>query len=74
MTPRQAFSAIAVVLILILLALIVYLLFFMNNGAGLVTRGGATKSGIRPLFTIDGPGKGMYHGRRVRTRRAYLRL
>jgi len=58
LTPRQAFAGIAVALAVVLVALLVYLLFFMNTGAGLVTRGGAVKSGIRPLFTIDGPGTG----------------
>jgi len=58
LTPRQAFGAIAVVLAVILVALVVYLLFFMNTGAGLVTRGGEEKSGIRPVLVIDGPGTG----------------
>lgn len=60
LTPRQAFGGIAVALAVLLVALLVYLLFVMNPGAGLVTRGGAAKSGIRPLFVIDGPGTGKY--------------
>jgi tripartite motif-containing protein 71 len=58
LTPRQAFGGIAVALGVTLVALIVYLLFFMDTGAGLVTRGGGAKSGIQPLFVIDGPGTG----------------
>lgn len=60
LTPRQAFGAIAATLAVLLVALVVYLLLFMNPGTGLVSRGGAMKSGIRPLFVIDGPGTGAY--------------
>ncbi len=60
LTPRQAFAGIAIVLGLLLIGLLVYALFFMGKGGGLVTRGGETKAGIRPLFVIDGPGKGAY--------------
>ncbi|MDO8914923.1 MAG: SBBP repeat-containing protein [Coriobacteriia bacterium] len=60
LTPRQAFAAIAVSLGVVLVALVVYLLFFANAGAGLITRGGAAKAKIQPLFVIDGPGTGTY--------------
>jgi DNA-binding beta-propeller fold protein YncE len=46
------------VLAALLVALIVWLVFFMGGGSALVTRGGATVAGIKPLFTIDGPGTG----------------
>lgn len=60
LTPRQAFGAIAVVLAVILVGLLVYLLFFMQTGTGLVTRGGTVTSGIKPVLVIDGPGTGKY--------------
>lgn len=60
LTPRQAFAGIAIALGVLLVALVVYLLFFMNTGTGLVSRGGAPKSGIRPVLVIDGPGTGAY--------------
>jgi tripartite motif-containing protein 71 len=60
LTPRQAFAGIAIVLGVLLVALLVYALFFMGKGGGLLTRGGDEQAGIRPLFVIDGPGKGVY--------------
>lgn len=58
LTARQAFGILAGVLVVLLIGLIVWLLFFMGGGAALVTRGGETRAGIKPLFTIDGPGTG----------------
>jgi tripartite motif-containing protein 71 len=57
-TPRQAFTAIAVALAGLLVGLIIYLIFFLGGGPGLSTRGGDVKAGIRPIFTIEGPGTG----------------
>ena len=58
LTARQAFGILAGVLAVLLVGLIVWLLFFMGGGSALVTRGGDTVAGIKPLFTIDGPGTG----------------
>ena len=58
LTARQAFGILAGVLAALLIALVVWLLFFMGGGSSLVTRGGAARAGIKPLFTIDGPGIG----------------
>lgn len=57
LTARQAFGILAGALVVLLVALIVWLLFFMG-GSSLVTRGGGTRAGIKPVFTIDGPGTG----------------
>lgn len=58
LTARQAFGILAGALTVLLVGLVVYLLFFMGGGSSLVTRGGGTVAGIKPLFTIDGPGTG----------------
>lgn len=58
LTPRQAFTAIAVALGVLLIGLIGYALFFLGRGGGLVSRGGADTAGIRPVFSIVGPGTG----------------
>ena len=58
LTARQAFGILAGVLVVLLVALVVWLLFFMGGGSALVTRGGDARAGIKPLFTIDGPGTG----------------
>lgn len=58
-TPRQAFGALAVALALALIALIAYLLYILQPHS-LGVRGGATVDGIKPLFTIEGPGAGKY--------------
>jgi hypothetical protein len=58
LTPRQAFTAIAVALAGLLVGLIVYLVFFLGGGPGLSTRGGDVKAGIRPVLSIEGPGTG----------------
>jgi DNA-binding beta-propeller fold protein YncE len=58
LTARQAFGILAGVLAVVLVGLVVWLLFFMGSGSSLVTRGGDVKAGIKPLFTIDGPGTG----------------
>lgn len=56
LTPRQAFGSLAVVLAVILVALIVYLYLAMQPQSYL-TRGGQTRSGVKPLLAITGPGK-----------------
>jgi sugar lactone lactonase YvrE len=60
LTPRQAFTAIAVALAGLLVGLVVYLVFFLGGGPGLSTRGGDVKAGIRPVLTIEGPGVGAF--------------
>ncbi len=60
LTPRQVFTWIAVVLGVTLVALLIYILFFMNTSQGIITRGGADASGLRPLLVIDGPGSGRF--------------
>lgn len=59
-TPRLAFAGIAVALCIILVALLACALSLLVREDGLVTRGGSSKADIRPLFVIDGPGKGTY--------------
>ena len=78
LTARQAFGILAGVLAAMLIALVVWLLFFMGGGSSLVTRGGSARAGIKPLFTIDGPGTGALPRfdrpmRGFRHRRAHLR-
>jgi hypothetical protein len=58
LTPREMFTAIAVLLGIVLLLLIAYLLFLLSRGSTLITRGGQAKAGIEPLFVISGPGTG----------------
>jgi DNA-binding beta-propeller fold protein YncE len=55
LTPRQAFIALAVALVIALIVLIVILLLSVRSNT-LIRRGGDVAAGIRPIFTIDGPG------------------
>lgn len=57
LTPRQSFLLLAGVLATLLIGLIVYLLMFLSP-AGFTSPGGELKSGIKPLLTINGPGRG----------------
>jgi DNA-binding beta-propeller fold protein YncE len=58
LTNKETFTAIAVALGIVLLLLIAYLLFLLTRGSSVITRGGAVKAGIQPLFVISGPGFG----------------
>ncbi|MDP2182335.1 MAG: hypothetical protein Q8K99_07180 [Actinomycetota bacterium] len=57
LTPRQSFLLLAGVLATMLVGLIVYLLMFLSP-AGFTRSGGDVKNGIKPLLTINGPGRG----------------
>ncbi len=59
LTPRQAFTGLAIVLFLALIALLVYL-FLLLQPRGLGQHGGSAVEGIQPLFTIEGPGRGAH--------------
>ncbi len=58
LTPRQAFTLIAVVLAVALIALVLYLLFYMapTGFTELVVDPG--EGGLRPIMVISGPGTG----------------
>jgi DNA-binding beta-propeller fold protein YncE len=57
LTSRQAFGALAVVLAIALIGLLAYLIYVLQPHS-LGQRGGSVIDGIRPLFTIEGPGTG----------------
>lgn len=58
LTPRKAFTMLAVGLVAVLVLLVGLLIFLLLKPGGLVIRGGDTRAGIVPVLTIVGPGKG----------------
>ena len=58
LTPRQAFTMMAVVLAIVLIALLIYLLLL--NRPGLVETGGDETGGLKPVLSISGPGVGEF--------------
>lgn len=58
LTPRQAFTMMAVVLAIVIAILFIYLLLL--DRPGLVEQGGDETGGLKPLLTISGPGVGEF--------------
>lgn len=54
---RQAYTALAAVLAFVLVALIIYLVYLLWPQS-FVTKGGQTKYGLKPVMSIQGPGRG----------------
>lgn len=57
LTPRQAFTLLAVALALMLIALIIYLLLTLSPKS-FSAKGGTAIAGIKPVLVIEGPGTG----------------
>ncbi len=58
LTPRQAFTILAVALALALIALVLYLLLMLENGPLSGLFGGEVNGNLRALVVIEGPGTG----------------
>jgi outer membrane protein assembly factor BamB len=56
LTPRQAFTLVAILLTAILIALVLFLLYFLGRPRTL--SGEPTRAGLQPVWTVSGPGTG----------------
>lgn len=56
LTPRRAFTLLAIALAVVLIGLLVYLLYFLGRPGGLA--GEPSRAGLQAIWTVSGPGAG----------------
>lgn len=60
MTPRQAFVLLAIVLGVVFFSLLAYLIFLLTARTTPGVVGGDPGGGLKPVLTIEGPGRGVH--------------